>query len=103
MPAYERSVIRQDEIAQARAISALDLVSRLRPSFLASRGATTVFGRSSSTPTVYVNGVRYGSIGTLQDIPASQVAEIRMYGVGAASVFGPGEVSGVLAVSLRSR
>jgi len=103
MPAYDRSVIHQDEIAATHAMSGLDLVQKLRPSFLSSRGALTVIGRQSQLPTVYVNGLRYGTMATLQEIPASQIAEIRMYRIGSASMFGAGEPAGVLAVTLRSR
>jgi hypothetical protein len=103
LPAYDRSVISQEEIAGTHAVSALDLVQKLRPSFLSSRGALTMIGRQAQLPTVYVNGFRYGSAATLQDIPVAQIAEIRMYRVGSASVFGPGETAGVLAVTLRTR
>lgn len=103
MPAYDRSVIRQDEIAATHALSGLELVQKLRPSFLNSRGALTFIGRQAQLPTVYVNGLRYGAMTTLQEIPASQIAEIRLYRVGSASTFGPGETAGVLAVTLRTR
>ncbi len=99
---HDRSVVSLPEIQSVRAESALDLIRKTRPNFLTSRGMTTVLGLSASNyPTVYLDGMRYGSINSLQDIPASSVAEIRLYTAAQSAPFGLGNVGGVL--SIRSR
>ena len=53
----------QDEIAKAGiGGSAYDVISRLRPGFLVSRGQTTINGgqNTSSYPNVFLDGVAYG-------------------------------------------
>ena len=99
----DRSVITLPEIQRTNAQSAFDIVRKARPNFLASRGFTTILGNSSNLPTVYVDGIRYGPIGTLNDIPASSVAEVKLYRASEAAVFGLGNTGGVLMIRTRSR
>jgi outer membrane cobalamin receptor len=99
---YDRSVVSLPEIQNVRAESALDLIRKTRPNFLISRGMTTVLGvPASSYPTVYLDGMRYGSINLLQDIPASSIAEIRLYTAAQSAQFGVGNVGGVLMIRTR--
>lgn len=74
-------VITQNEISKAgMSGSAFEVVSRLRPNFLVSRGQTTLSGESAvSYPNVYLDGVAFGDINTLRNIDSSQIAEIRLY------------------------
>ena len=97
----DRNVITYPEIERTQARSAFDLVRKTRPNFLASRGLTTILGNSSNLPTVYVDGMRYGPIGTLNDIPASSIAEIKLYRAAEAAQFGLGNTGGVLMVRTR--
>jgi hypothetical protein len=98
---YDRSVVSLPEIQTVRAESAFDLVQKTRPNFLLSRGMTTILGLSSNLPTVYLDGMRYGPITSLKDIPASSVAEIRLYTAAESAQFGMGNVGGVLSVRTR--
>lgn len=100
---YDRNVVAFPEIERTQAVSALDLVRKTRPNFLNSRGITTFIGTSNDLPTVYVDGMRYGTMATLKDIPASSIAEIRMYRAGEAAQFGPGNMGGVLSIRTRRR
>jgi outer membrane cobalamin receptor len=107
-PAYnaydnDRSVIRFPEIQRTYAGSALDLIRKTRPNFLFARGLTTLRGNSSGLPTVYVDGMRYGTISTLDDIPASNIAEIKLYRAGESAQFGMGNAGGVLMIRTRRR
>ena len=81
--ARDRSVIRSDEIATVQAANAYDIVAKLRSEFLRSRGPiTTARGQATTPPpiTVFVDGIEAGAVDmTLRHIPASQVAEIRLY------------------------
>ena len=97
----DRSVISLPEIQSVQAQSALDLVRKTRPNFLASRGFTTILGFSSNLPTVYLDGMRYGPVASLKDIPASHVAEIRLFTAAESAQFGLGNTGGVLSVRTR--
>ena len=96
-------LITEDEIEASRAPTAYEVIQKLRANFLSNRGATS-FDRSKSQPypTVYVDGQEYGPIGTLRNIPASQVATIRLYRSWEATTkFGTGNMGGVIAITTR--
>jgi outer membrane cobalamin receptor len=95
------STITEDEIVASRATNAYEAVSRLRgATFLAVRGKNSVDPREPPPEIhVYVDGVGYGGINSLRNIPASQVAMIRFYrGFEAETKFGNGNVAGVIEV-----
>lgn len=96
----------QDEIAKSGiGGSAYDVISRLRPAFLISRGQSTLgtgTGPTSPYPNVFLDGVVYGDIATLRNIDAAQIAEVRMYQAWEAQTkFGMGNNSGVIAIITR--
>ena len=72
-------MITEEEIAATTAINAYEVVQKLRGNFLSSRGKTTILGKSSSTPVVYVDGVRYGEIASLRNITSTTIQSIRLY------------------------
>lgn len=95
------STITEDEIVASRATNAYEAVSRLRgATFLAVRGKNSLDPREPPPEIhVYVDGVGYGGINSLRNIPASQVAMIRFYrGFEAETKFGNGNVAGVIEV-----
>lgn len=95
----EPNVITADQIAETRAVTAYDAVHKLQPNFLVARGPTSLLGTSSAFPNVYVDNVPYGALSTLQDIPAQDVAMIRMYRAWEATYkFGTGNMGGVIEV-----
>src|SRR5687768_1235586 len=75
----DRDVITEEEIAAISAINAYEAVQKLRGNFLSNRGKTTILGRSSALPMVYVDGVRYGELASLRSISATTVQSIRLY------------------------
>jgi hypothetical protein len=98
-------ILTQEEISSSGASgNAFDVVTRLRPNFLASRGPTTL-GNAQSTamyPNIYLDGIPYGDINTLRNIDASQIAEMRLYQAGEAQTkFGMGNNGGVIAITTR--
>ena len=96
-------LITEDEIEASRAPTAFEVIQKLRANFLSYRGETS-FDRQKSQPypTVYVDGQEYGPIGTLRNIPASQVATIRLYRSWEATTkFGTGNMGGVIAITTR--
>jgi len=96
-------LITQDEIEASRAPTAYEVIQKLRANFLTYRGETS-FDKSKSQPypTVYLDGQQYGSVGMLRNIPASQVATIRLYRAWEATTkFGTGNMGGVIAITTR--
>jgi len=84
--------------------SAYDVLSRLRPAFLVSRGQTTLNGGTgtSSYPNVYLDGIAYGDITTLRNIDSSTIAAVQLYQAWEAQTkFGMGNNGGVIAITTR--
>ena len=77
--AGDRDTITEAEIASSSAVNAYEAVQRLRGNFLSNRGKTTILGKSSALPIVYLDGVRFGEVQSLRNISASQVEAIRLY------------------------
>lgn len=97
-------IITQQEInAAGMSGNAFELISRLRPNFLVSRGQTTLSGEASTAyPNVYLDGVAFGDLGTLRNIDSGQIAEIRLYPAWEAQTkFGLGNNGGVIAITTR--
>ena len=95
------------ELGKAR--SAYDLVERLRPGMLASRGklagpqSRSQLWEASSGIKVYLDGFRYGGVQSLATIPASAVVEVRwLSALDATTDFGTGNTTGAIAVTSRS-
>ena len=103
----DRNLLTAQEIAAANAdaSSAYDAVARLRPIWLTRHGTTSIMAESTETEVarVFVNGQHYGDVGTLRNIPASNVADIRYYGVSESGVkYGlQGGHNGVIDVKLK--
>jgi len=99
----DSQLITEDEIDASRAPTAFEVIQKLRANFLSYRGETS-FDRQKSQPypTVYVDGQEYGPIGTLRNIPASQISTIRLYRSWEATTkFGTGNMGGVIAITTR--
>jgi hypothetical protein len=97
-------ILTQDEIVKAGVGgSAWDVISRLRPGFLVSRGATLSNGVASTQyPNVYLDGIAYGNINTLRNLDAMQIAEVRLFQAWEAQTkFGLGNNGGVIAITTR--
>jgi hypothetical protein len=98
-------ILTQDEIVKAGiGGSAWDVISRLRPGFLVSRGQTTLGNGASATqyPNVYLDGIVYGDISTLRHVDAMQIAEVRLFQAWEAQTkFGMGNNGGVIAITTR--
>ena len=101
--AYDAQTITESEIVASNAINAYEVIVKLRNNFLSYRGETNLYtSRSRSMPTVYVDDQRYGEITVLENIPALQVASIRLYRAWEATTrYGTGNMSGVIAVTTR--
>lgn len=95
----EYDVITEDQIEKSQAINAYEVIQRLKPNFLASRGPTNFRDASPTLPKVYVNDVLYGDVSTLTTIEATDIAMIRMYQAWEATYkFGTGNMGGAIDV-----
>jgi outer membrane cobalamin receptor len=99
----DTQLITEDEIEASRAPTAFEVIQKLRANFLSYRGETSLDrSKSRPYPTVYVDGQAFGPIGTLRNIPASQIATIRLYrSWDATTKFGTGNMGGVIAITTR--
>jgi hypothetical protein len=98
-PMHNSNVITREDIAAAHAVNAYEAVSRLRPQFLNSHGATTINGSDTGYPNVYLNHQLYGDIQSLRNIDVHGISEIHYYsGPEASTRFGLGNVSGAIEV-----
>ena len=99
-PAPAGELITEAEITTSHALTAYEAVEKLRGNFFSNRGRTTILGDASQLPVVYLDGIEYGPMTSLRDIPASHVASIRMYRAWEATTkFGMGKSAGVIEVT----
>ena len=100
---YDTQTITEQEIVASNAINAYEAIQRLRSNFLTYRGETSFYlSHSKSMPTVYVDEQKYGEITVLENIPAQQIASIRLYRAWEATTrYGTGNTAGVIAVTTR--
>jgi len=71
----------------------------LRPSFLVSRGRTSILRAENTEPVVYLDDRLLGGVATLRDIPSNQVIEVRYFGAAQAQMrWGAGNSAGAILV-----
>ncbi len=89
--------------AHADVQTAYDAVARLRPNWLVVHGVTNTDGTALAT--VYLDGQQYGAPGSLRNIPAYQVEDMRYYDVTQAGArFGiRGGTGGVIEVRTKTK
>jgi len=99
----DRNIITESEIMAVPSANLYDLIEKLRPNMLRSRGAMTLGGSSATEyAEVYVDGRRYGDIASLRSLVSSQVSRVRYYGSSdAAAKFGMINANGVIEVTIR--
>ena len=98
----DRDTITEEEIASSSAVNAYEAVQRLRGNFLSNRGKTTILGKSSAMPVVFLDGVRYGEVQSLRNISATQVQTIRLYrAYDAQQKYGNDVMGGVIEVTTK--
>ncbi len=97
-------VMKAADIARLEnAVTAMDVVRRLRPELLTRRGGSTLTAPFGNYPTVYVNRMYQGGLDHLQTIPAGSIVEIRyLRAVAAADWLGRVHPGGVIAVTTRN-
>lgn len=94
------SVITTEEIRELGRLSAYQVVQRLQPQWLRSRGVDSFF--SDNGVVVYVDGQRVGGVDALRRIQAPNVQQIeRLDSRQATTRFGVGHPAGALMVTTR--
>ena len=102
----QQDVISESEITSRAtdASNALQIVQKLRPQMLRSRGLVSPNDMTgeASMPKVYVDNVSYGTIESLANINAAQVKEIKFIkGPDATTTWGTGHMGGVILVTTK--
>jgi hypothetical protein len=98
----QANVITQPEVQASLESNAYDVINKLRPMFLKTRGRTSIQGQNQEYASVFLDDQYYGDLNTLKSIAAMQVQEIRYYpGTEVAMKFGMQYGAGVIAVKTR--
>jgi len=91
-----------EEIQAIEVSDAYQIVQRLRPRWLRSRGVMSINNPTPTSPVVYIDQVRHGHVNTLRQIEAGSVLELRYLSAGDATTrFGTGHPGGAILVSIR--
>ena len=101
--AFDAAFINEAEIDSAHVGSALEVIYKLRPMFLANRGKMTLDPAvAAPLPNVYVDEMFYGDASTLRVIEAHAIESIRFYsGPEAQYRYGRGNGAGVIAIATK--
>ena len=97
-----RNLITGEDVAGSSAHTAYELVERLQPQWLTSRGNVSLTDASATIPSVFLGGVQVGDVEYLRNVLAEDVAEMRYYPPGEAGArFGMGHQRGVIVLTLK--
>jgi hypothetical protein len=96
------NLINEREIAASNESNAYDVITRLHPVFLKTRGHTTLMAGGSDYASVFLDGQVYGELLSLKNIPAIQIREIRyLSGNQAVTKYGMQYSSGAIDVTTK--
>jgi hypothetical protein len=96
------NLITRQQIVDSQAATAYDVINRVRPTFLRSRGRTTISSGASEYAQVYLDGQKYGEIAILHSVPVDHIREIRFLNAADATTrFGTGHTAGVIEIITR--
>ena len=101
-----QDIIAESEISASasEASNALQIIEKLRPQMLRSRGvgSPTDVGGENAKPKVYVDNVSYGDLSALSNLTSSQIKEIQFINSrDATTKWGTGHMGGVILVITR--
>jgi len=96
------NVITYEDIQEISVTTAHDVVDRLQPRWLRSRGRTSLEDPTGGMPVVYLGSSRFGGVDSLHEISSTDIEEIRYFSASQATTrFGTGHDGGVIQVTLR--
>ena len=99
-----RTLLTAEEIATAKggAWTAYDVISRLRPEFLRSRGQSSLTTPELTTAVVYVNAMRFGELAALKTITADQILLVEYINAADATTrFGTDHLGGAILITTK--
>ena len=98
----DRNIITETEIAQLPSSSLYDLIQKVRPEFLRSRGTSSFSNTDTEYPVVFVDGRLYGDMASLRTLVSAQISQVRYYDAMAAQAkYGVIKASGVIDVTVK--
>jgi len=96
------NVLKADEFEGSTAIDLMALVQEFRPTWLHSRGVTSIHDQTAGQLRVYLNGVSAGDVNQLREIRVSDVRELHFLPAAQAHArYGVGHEGGVIEVITR--
>jgi outer membrane cobalamin receptor len=94
--------ITRADLEHASMRDAYEVVQRLRPAWLQTRGRISIQSTTAQNPVVYVDNIRYGDPGSLRQVSVDAIDEIRYMGASEATTrYGTGHAGGVILVTTR--
>jgi hypothetical protein len=102
-PRREADLITFEEIAAVDASTLHQVVQRLRPNWMRSRGQVSIQNPSAGNPVVYIDDTRMGGIEALHQVIPSEVQEVRHLNASdATNRFGTGHAGGAILIRRRT-
>ena len=99
-----RYLITSEEIASTKrpGWNAWDLIAQTRPTFLRSRGATSLRDLTPVRAVVYVDGMYFGKLESLRSIAVEEIKQIEFISSGDATTrYGTDHLGGAILISTR--
>jgi len=99
-----RSVLTAEEIQleKANSFTAYEVIARMRPEFLRSRGTSSLRSLQPSTAVVYVDEIRYGNLNSLKNMSADQIYRIEYINAADATTrFGTDHFGGAILITTK--
>jgi len=94
------NTLTQDQLASTNAEYVYDAVVRLRPTWLSSRGPTSVTDATPTSVSVFAGGSLLGKAEALKDVRVLDVREVKYWDAASASArFGMGHPRGVIEIT----
>lgn len=102
-PGRQRDLITFEEIAGSNVGTAYEVIEKLRPEYLRSRGSVSPLRSAEpERAVVYIDGVRSGGPDALRNIPRESLQEVRyLNGSDATTMYGTGHGGGAIQVRTR--
>ena len=95
----DRNLITYEEMETLSSLNLYEVIQRLRPAWLRSRGPMSGGGATRSDPQVFMNGVYMGDIETLKNLRMGGVRQLQFIPARDATTrFGTGYLAGVIEV-----
>ncbi len=99
-----RTILTLEEIRESRTSesNAFDLIQKMRPEYLRSRGSSSLRSTVPMTAVVYVDDIRYGELDSLRTMSADQVYQIQYLNSSDATTrFGTDHLGGAILITTK--